>query len=389
MDATLAEGSNVIAMPAHHRPWQRHRSTWIIAVLAAALVAAVGTAVDLARRPATPRPPAILLAPVTRGLVTATVQTAGVLQPAEVVTISQSVPGRLIQAPVRVGERVSRGQVLARFDPLALQVELARAEAQVVAAEVAAFELDVALHRLERRPLDDRMETPGDEEEMQQLSDLGAARAARAQAEVEARDLAYRLARKRLAAQVVRAPVDGVVLSRHVEGQLVTAGAPLFRLSRDPAALRLEAAVPEEKMAALAPGQEVRFTVPAFPGRAFSGRVTALLPIAGPLDARVQPLVISVAEGVDALRAGMTARVTIHTSSDRSVVRVPSSALLFAPRGTTATMEDPAIWVDGRDGRELRRVPVEIGAMDGSFAEVRGTSLREGDGVAVGYAITH
>jgi HlyD family secretion protein len=389
MNATLAQAPDVMALPRHLHPW-RHRSMWIIAVMAAALVAAVGTAIDLARRPAMPRPPAILLAPVTRGLVTTTVQTTGVLQPAEVVTISQSVPGRLIQAPVRVGERVSRGQVLARFDPLALQVELARAEAQVVAAEVAAFELDVALHRLEQRPLGDRMETPSDEEAMEQLSELGAARAARAQAEVEARDVAYRLARKRLAAQVVRAPMDGVVLSRHVEdGQLATAGAPLFRLARHPVALRLEATVPEEKLAGLAPGQQVRFTVPAYPGRTFAGRVTALLPIAGPLQARVQPLVISVAEGADALRAGMTARVTIHTSSDRSVVRVPSGALLFAPRGTTATMEDPAIWVDERDGRELRRVPVEIGIMDGTFAEVRGTNLREGDGVAVGYAITH
>ena len=75
--------------------------TWLVAVLAAGLLVAVGTAIDLSRRTARPSPPLLLVAPVTRGLVTASLSASGVLEPVQTVVISQPVSGRLIQVRVK------------------------------------------------------------------------------------------------------------------------------------------------------------------------------------------------------------------------------------------------------------------------------------------------
>jgi hypothetical protein len=59
----------IAALPVRTHPWRRRRAVWVIALLAAALVVAVGTAIDLSRRAAQSSLPLVLIAPVTRGLV--------------------------------------------------------------------------------------------------------------------------------------------------------------------------------------------------------------------------------------------------------------------------------------------------------------------------------
>jgi HlyD family secretion protein len=390
MSRLARKTGKLVALPPPAAPTTRRRHKFIIGFLAAALVAAVGIAIDLTRRASLRPAPLVVVAPVTRGRVVGTVRATGRLAPIEVARVSPSIDGRLTQVLVRPGDEVAKGQVLARFDPLALQAELARAEARAVAAEVASLEAEINVfrrgypsqgnsERAEQPQLDDGADLGGDE--------IALARAARAAAEVAATEAAHRLASARLAQGIVRAPAAGVVLERHAsEGQSMRAGAPLFLLAVKPATLQIEVAVPEAALGALAVGQEAEFTVPAFPGHRFTGRVQRLLPLPADEATPRQPVVIALTQSDDRLRAGMTANITIRTPSARSVVRVPTAALAFAPRGATRDDEEPALWtVDTTTGR-LERRPVEIGTMDGGFAEVRGTGLREGAAVAVGYA---
>jgi HlyD family secretion protein len=376
----------VIALPAPARPWHQRRTTWLLAVLVAALVVAVGTAIDLSQRASQPKPPLLLVAPVTRGLVTASLSARGVLEPTQTAVISQPVAGRLIQVTVKPGERVSRGQILARFDPLVLQAEFVRAEAQVVAAEVANLEAEIKLIRLDRR-LERGAETPEQAEDQADVEQVMMARAARAAADLAAGEAAYRLAGRRLAARVVRAPLDGVVLTREVAvGQMVAEGGTLFRMTPDPTRLQLNTSIPEANLPHVKVGQEVQFSVPAFPGLTLLGRVAEMAPLTGPENDRRLPVVVRIDSPTEDLRPGMTARLTIQTTSDRSVVRIPTAAVFFAPPGAPFGFEQPAVWLTSAGSNRLERVPVAIALTDGSFAEIRTTRVREGDAVAVGYA---
>jgi membrane fusion protein, heavy metal efflux system len=372
---------------------RRRAHLWLIGVLAAGLVAALGTAIDLARRPAASRPPMLVLAPATRGQVVGTVRAAGRVEAANTVALTQPIAGRLIRVAAEAGDRVVRGQVLARFDPLPLRADLARAEARMVAAEAAAYEAELKLGQVVRRLEGARgRRYPQPDESDEETSDLAAlaeiahARTSSAMAEVAARETALRLEYRRLSRSEVRAPAAGFVQSREVEeGQVVAAGTPLFRFTPEPTRLQAAVSIPELHMAEVKVGQEVVLTAPAFPGRRFAGRIARLLPVRDRPDAVRLPVVISF-EAPGELRPGMTIEATIRTPGAEGAWRVPTAALFFAPRSTTAPADDPAVWIASDDGLALTRQPVEVGAMDGAFTELRTANLRDGDRVAIGQA---
>jgi HlyD family secretion protein len=301
--------------------------------------------------------------------------------------LSQPVAARIVRLTAAPGDHVTKGQVLARIDLLSMKAELARALSELAAAEAAALEASISLERAQRRrmfpPLD------GSDSGGEAIQDVAMGRAMAAAAKVASREAAYLVARQRVVGGVVRAPEDGVILAREVdEGQTVPAGAALFRLAPDAQSLHLTVSVPESDLARLSVGQVARFAVPAYPGRVFTGKVVRLLPLAGPETARRLPVVIAVEHDAADLRAGMTASATIDTPTSGPVLRVPTAALLFAPRGMSASLDDPAVWISDPAGARLVRTPVEVGAVDGTFAEVRGQGLAEGTGVAVGHALT-
>jgi HlyD family secretion protein len=176
----------------------------------------------------------------------------------------------------------------------------------------------------------------------------------------------------------------GVVLGRMVEpGQTVGTGAPLLVIAAPSRRLRLVAEAPEQAMAKVSAGQTARFTVPAFPGRVFESRVARLGPLDGPEGARRFSITLDVAKDRGELAIGMTASVDIDTGASRPVFRVPLSALSFSP--TAAGPDQPAIWVGDPRGGTLVRTRVEVGAADGTYAEVRADGLGEGAMVAVAF----
>jgi HlyD family secretion protein len=208
-----------------------------------------------------------------------------------------------------------------------------------------------------------------------------------AEADVVAREAelrqtaAVRLASQaNLAAAVLRAPIDGVVVMRAVQpGETVQAGAPLFVVAADPARVQVIAPVGELDAAALQVGATM-FEVPAHPGRRFDATSATLEPIPSASGAPYRlRLVADNADG--ALVPGMSATVMVASASARQALYVPTDAVSFAPAGGAA---DPGsavhVVVDGHP----RRVPVEIGVTDGRVVELRNTALRLGARVIVG-----
>lgn len=375
--------------PGAHLPPRSRR--YGVAVLAGLALVAVGTAADYAVRARMPRPPLVALAPITKGPIAGTVRASGTVAPVEVTSVSQPIAGRISDLLVSVGDRVERDQVIARFDPLALRAELARAEARLVAAEAAAFEAEVSLSRVTRAGSPGpEYRGPFTEKDAADLDDVQAvamARAASAAAQVEAREADYRVARRKLGQRVVRSPLGGVVIAVEVSrGQSVVEGVPLVKIATALDRLVVEAPLPEAEVARVKPGQLARFDVPAHPGRTFEARVTHTGALRATEAGKTFPVTVAVENGDGALRPGMTAALAIETRTEGGVFRVPVAALAFRPRQWGTASEEPAVWIADAESGRLSRVSVEVGLADGNQAEVRSPALVEGAAVAVAYA---
>ena len=139
---------------------------------------------------------------------------------------------------------------------------------------------------------------------------------------------------------VITAPIDGIVISRAVDvGQTVSASmqAPtLFILAADLTKMKVNASIDEAGVGRIRPGQVVWFTVDAYPGEDFEGRVSQVR-----LEAVVVQNVVTYATVIDVpnpdlkLKPGMTATVTLEIARRDDVVRIPNTALRFRPTSET------------------------------------------------------
>jgi HlyD family secretion protein len=166
------------------------------------------------------------------------------------------------------------------------------------------------------------------------LAQLEVARAqvVAAQAVVRQREAALAQARVDLEHTEIRSPVDGVVIKRSVDvGQTVAASlqAPeLFVIARNLSDMQVEAAIDEADIARVRADQKVTFTIDAFPGRSFEGRVGQIRKAAvSAQNVVTYTVVVAFANPNAAVLPGMTANVRIVTEVRDSVLKVPNAAL--------------------------------------------------------------
>ncbi|HMV65956.1 MAG TPA: efflux RND transporter periplasmic adaptor subunit, partial [Myxococcota bacterium] len=195
---------------------------------------------------------------------------------------------------------------------------------------------------------------------------------------------------------VIRAPIAGTVIERAVEvGQTVNAGmtAPrLFVLAGDLARMEILASVDEADIGRVHEGQDVVFTVQAWPEDRFRGRVRQV---------RLQPVeqenvvtyaaVVEVDNADRKLVPGMTASVDFIVAEARDVLCVAHAAARFRPepaqvRGGEAPPRAERgrgyLWRD--DGGLLTPLPVEVGLKDATCTQVAGEGIVEGLEVVAG-----
>jgi HlyD family secretion protein len=162
--------------------------------------------------------------------------------------------------------------------------------------------------------------------------------------------------------------------------------------------MQVNANVSESDIGGLEEGQRADFSVDAYPGRFFEGRVVQVrnAPITV-LNVVTYDVVIAVDNQDLALKPGMTATVTITIARRDDVLRVPLRALRFRPEAEeTVAADAPAVaagrpapdagtvWVLDGDG-PLRGVALRTGLRDDRFAEVVEGDLEPGTRLAVAY----
>lgn len=344
--------------------------------------------------------PDYLTAVVTRGTVVSAVEATGALEAVETVEVGSQVSGTIKSLNADFNDRVRAGQVIAELEPslLEAQVEQSRAsvvrlEADLDRARVTAEDADVKWRRAQEL-WDMQLISKADLEAAQATARTAATAIKSAEAQLAQGRASLNQSRVNLGHSIIRAPIDGIVISRDVDvGQTVAASlnAPvLYLIAKDLARMRVNARIDEADIGRVEAGQRVTFTVDAYPGESFAGVVAQV---------RLQPVVesnvVSYVTIIDVendqlkLKPGMTANVTIEVARADGVLRVPTSALRFQPpqaRADTpsaAAEPDPGARVWTLKDGILHGVPIRAGISDGTTTAISG-DLDEGARVVTG-----
>lgn len=265
---------------------------------------------------------------VSRGDITQAVTANGQINPVKIVTVGSQVSGMLTDIKVDFNSLVKTGQVIAQIDPSTYQRSVTQAEAELANSRAALELTQLSFRRA--RDLQTNNLIP--------LADYDKALVEMHQAEagVKMREAALEKAKVDLERTTIYAPIDGMVISRSVEvGQTVAASfntPTLFQIANDLRRMRIEAMVSEADVGGVEEGQSVTFTVDAYLGRTFQGRVTQVrfAPITNQNVVNYSA-VIDVSNDDLKLRPGMTANVSVISAQRRDVLRVPNAALRFRP----------------------------------------------------------
>jgi HlyD family secretion protein len=330
--------------------------------------------------------------PVTQGDVVREVAATGNVDAVTTVQVGAEISGRIETVAVDYNDRVRAGQVLARFDRSLLSAQLGQTEGAVAAARAA---VEQARTNRDKAAIDssrtiELWEAKGvpDADRDAALSTARLARQAvtAAEAQLAASQAADAVARTNLDHTVIRAPIDGVVITRNVDpGQTVVSALQtpvLFTVAADLRRMQVVAAVDEADVGEVVVGQPASFTVTAYPDRVFHGVVTQVRnsPVVVQ-DVVTYGTVVAVDNADLALKPGMTASVHIRIAATSNALRVPNAALVFAPPGQAA-IPTPGVWTIA--GGALRRVSVHPGISDGEFTAITSGDLAAGASVVVG-----
>ena len=346
------------------------------------------------------QPPHYLTVAVERGTITTTVNATGIVNAVTTVQVGTQVSGTILKLLVDFNSPVKEGEIIAQIDPAPLATKVAQGRANVASAtagvqvaqattvnakaavETAQANAESARANVEkskvaladaRRILERNKEMARksliaqNELDTAQATYDGAVaqlKASEAQLEATAGQFKSALAQQRLAAAqemaaaaqvdqakaalqaaeldlehtTIRAPVNGIVVSRSVDvGQTVAASlqAPtLFLIAQDLTQMQVDTNVSEADIGRVQVGQTATFIVDAYQNTTFTGQVTQVRN--APITVQnvvTYDAVVQVANPDLQLKPGMTANISFLIAERKDVVRVPTAALRFQPDG--------------------------------------------------------
>lgn len=248
------------------------------------------------------------------------IQSVGTLNAYEEVVVSAELDGILRELYVREGSAVSKGQTVALIDDTDYRLEVRRAEAALRQAEAALANTKTEFQRKESLHKEQLVT-------QQQFDDV-ATRVTLADAEVERAKASLSLARQKLSKTKILSPISGAVKERKAErGNFVKNGAHLLTvINANP--VKLSFSVTDRDISRMKKDQEVIFTVDAYPGREFKGKLTSIYPslAENTRSLRVEAL----AQNPDgALKPGLFAEIFVFTGAERETILVPATSLLY------------------------------------------------------------
>jgi HlyD family secretion protein len=281
-------------------------------------------------------------AAVDRGRIVARVTATGTLSALVTVQVGTQVSGTVQKLFVDWNSPVKKGQLIAKIDPQLIEASLQQAQANYQAAEgnlvkAEAQERDAG-RQFERAKslLDRKLIAQADYDTAQANQEVMKGQTAAARGSLAQAKAALNQAKVNLGMTRIVSPTDGTVISRSVDvGQTVAASlaAPtLFVIAKDLREMQVDTSVAEADVGKLSTGMPATFTVDAFTGEHFRGKVRQIRNAPTTLQNVVTyDAVIDVANPDLKLRPGMTANITFIAAEKDNVLRVPNAAMRFRP----------------------------------------------------------
>ena len=354
-------------------------------------------------------------APIQRGSIISAVAATGSINPMTTVQVGSQVSGMIESLHADFNSSVTKGQVVARIDPFPYRAKRDQAAANLANAKAVLIKAKVDLSQRKREL--DRVQSLLKQEFVSQAEvdtaltahEGAIATLAVSEAAVKQAAAALEAAELDLTYTVIRSPVDGTVISRQVEvGQRLSATfsiPTLFLIAEDLTQMQVDAAVSESDIGGMSIGKEATFTVDAYPGVQFQGRVRQVRNAPVSVQNVVTYDVVIGVENKDLrLKPGMTANVAIIVAQKDDALKVSNAALRFTPakserpegsggqavstsqgksRRLDGSSDAKTVWKLGASG-DPEPVRVQIGISDGNMTEIITDGLTETDEVIIG-----
>lgn len=273
-------------------------------------------------------------ATVDRGDLEASVSATGKLGAVTTVQVGTQVSGQVSAIYVDFNDRVRKGQLIARIDPTLQQQAVRDALAGLERAQAERAQAQREYDR-NKQLFDRKVLTEAEFNNAQYALAI-------ANATVKSAQVTLDRARQNLSYTSIYAPIDGIVVERNVDvGQTVAASlsAPqLFLIANNLSQMQILASVDESDIGLIKDGQEVRFSVQAYPDENFKGTVRQVRLQSVTQENVVNYTAVVVVDNTSGkLLPGMTATVDFLTGSAKNVLLVPNAALRVRP--TQAMLE--------------------------------------------------
>jgi len=358
------------------------------------------------------------LAAVRRGELLSTISATGTVQPEEVVDVGAQVMGLILEFgpdphdPAKLidyGSVVEKGALLAKLDPTPYKAALEQMEATLQKSEADQLQLEAKSRQAEREwkraksLLPQKAIADTDYDTALANYEVAKANVAAGVATIRQNRASVDTARINLGYCTIKSPVRGTIIDRRVNiGQTVVASlnAPsLFLIAKDLTKMQVWASVNEADIGHIRMDMPVRFTVDAYPGQMFRGKVTQIRMNATMTQNVVTYTVVVTTDNSNGkLLPYLTANVQFEMDQRSDVLLVPNAALRWKPQ---ASQIDPAVsktaisaesantqdrcclWVEA-NGSFVRPLEVTVGVSDGTMTEISGSGVKEGMQVIVG-----
>jgi len=374
---------------------------------------------------------------IKRGDLLSTISATGTVEPEEVVDVGAQVAGLILEfGPdprsasklIDYGSVVEKGTVLARIDPTPYEAALDQAEAALERSKADLLQLEAKCEQAEQdwkrakrlrpdrvasenkaasennAPLDYRAMSDSDYDTAFASYKVAKANVAVGRATIRQNEASLRMEKTNLGYTTIKSPVRGVIIDRRVNiGQTVVASlnAPsLFLIAKDLRRMQVWASVNEADIGRIRVDMPVRFTVDAYAGQMFRGKVTQVRMNATMTQNVVTyTVVVTTDNSSGKLLPYLTANVQFEVDQRSDVLLVPNAALRWKPQ---ASQIDPAVskttslsaestkaqdhgrlWIPA-DGGFVRPIEVVVGTSDGTMTEISGSGVKEAVQVVVG-----
>jgi HlyD family secretion protein len=348
---------------------------------------------------------------VSKGDIQQSVTATGTVNAVTTVLVGTQVSGTIKELFVDFNSRVKKGQIIAQIDPSTFESQVQQAKANLLAAQANLDKSNTTLVDTKRtfernKELFAKNLIPKSDLDTSDTNyESAKAQVNSSKASIEQSKASLDIARQNLAYTRITSPVDGIVISRNVDvGQTVAASfqtPTLFTIAQDLTKMQIDTNIAESDIGVVKLGQEVDFTVDAYPDITFKGKVWQKRQ--APITVQnvvTYDVVIQVDNRDFKLMPGMTANVSVIIQTRREVIRITNAATRFRftdraasagagagagagakPGASAFEKKGPSVWVL-EDGKP-KRVAITPGISDGTYTEIVSGDLKEGQQVIV------